>query len=865
MNNLNTINLKKYLNKYLFGGSSTSNHLDIPDGPTEITRDMVPNREITSVNIPNSVTSIGDYAFGETPLNNVTIGNSVTSIGDSAFEETQLTNVTIPSSVTTIGNGAFARTQLTNVTIPNSVTSIGIRAFVRTPLTNVTIPNSVTGIGKSAFAYTQLTNVTIPNSVTSIGNGAFANTQLTNVTIPNSVTSIGDFAFARTPLTNVTIPNSVTSIGNYAFADTQLTNVTIPNRDTYIADNAFDSNVIITRVNTDVQPTRNAVVSPTDDPNHLNIRDGTTEITQSMVPRSTTSVTIPNSVTSIGNGAFNNTQLTNVTIPNSVTTIKVGAFSGTPLTNVTIPNSVTRIEYYAFARTQLTNVTIPNSATRIAHNAFPPGIRINRGDPTVPPNAAVPPTDDPNHLDIPVGTSDTTSNSQSIRDNTLTIERFIRQLPNLRDKPIVEIDRNSVFRSILKHKNELFNNDVKIKFKGEDGIDCGGLKREFFTLLGDEMIKKYFYEDDGNYCIIKNEDDMGEATIPVDDYYFIGQLFAYAIIVKANINIRLHPVLLHMILNSTYDNHTVDIKNTKGREILSLINGTTDYIKKLGFILDNINKELKYQDRKTNNMDSLQEIKDIMDKYDSTIKDRMPLGRYFTILNMSEVEWQSMDSAQKSLCISEGGMLCSLFEGQIEIPFEKKEWFIDFIIRSYIYGKTLDETETFIRGFHNIIEPKLLRGLSPKDLNTLIAGNSTIDINMFLAAVDFINVGDKLELIHQIIREYAEEDPTYLNEFLYWITGKKTLPHDGFNEFGRQLEVRFRGQFDIEDGRIASHTCSHFVYVELPHNLLVDEVNETSKNKLVQALSKVMIQSYSEGTYNLTGGGNRITLLKNFI
>jgi len=379
------------------------------------------------------------------------------------------------------------------------------------------------------------------------------------------------------------------------------------------------------------------------------------------------------------------------------------------------------------------------------------------------------------------------------------------------------------------------------------------------------MIKKYFYEDDGNYCIIKNEDDMGEATIPVDDYYFIGQLFAYAIIVKANINIRLHPVLLHMILNSTYDNHTVDIKNTKGREILSLINGTTDYIKKLGFILDNINKELKYQDRKTNNMDSLQEIKDIMDKYDSTIKDRMPLGRYFTILNMSEVEWQSMDSAQKSLCISEGGMLCSLFEGQIEIPFEKKEWFIDFIIRSYIYGKTLDETETFIRGFHNIIEPKLLRGLSPKDLNTLIAGNSTIDINMFLAAVDFINVGDKLELIHQIIREYAEEDPTYLNEFLYWITGKKTLPHDGFNEFGRQLEVRFRGQFDIEDGRIASHTCSHFVYVELPHNLLVDEVNETSKNKLVQALSKVMIQSYSEGTYNLTGGGNRITLLKNFI
>ena len=110
-----------------------------------------------------------------------------------------LTSVTIPNSVTSIGDSAFSGcTGLTSVTIPNSVTSIGVSAFLGcTGLTSVTIPNSVTSIGDYAFSEcTGLTNVTIPNSVTSIGGYAFSEcTGLTNVTIPNSVTSIGDNAF----------------------------------------------------------------------------------------------------------------------------------------------------------------------------------------------------------------------------------------------------------------------------------------------------------------------------------------------------------------------------------------------------------------------------------------------------------------------------------------------------------------------------------------------------------------------------------------------------------------------------------------------------------------------------------------------
>jgi len=110
-----------------------------------------------------------------------------------------LTSIIIPNSVTSIGNGAFFKCSgLTSVTIPNSVTSIGDDAFAYcTGLTSVTIPNSVTTIGDYAFCGCGgLTSITIPNSVTSIGDRAFFGCSgLTSVTIGNSVTTIGEYAF----------------------------------------------------------------------------------------------------------------------------------------------------------------------------------------------------------------------------------------------------------------------------------------------------------------------------------------------------------------------------------------------------------------------------------------------------------------------------------------------------------------------------------------------------------------------------------------------------------------------------------------------------------------------------------------------
>jgi len=167
-----------------------------------------------AVTIPDSINFlpveiIGDYAFFLcTSLTSITIPNNITSIGESAFGFcTSPTNITIPNSVTSIGDDAFGNcTSLTSITIPNSVTSIGNFVFYECySLTNVTIPNGVTSIGDDMFwNCTSLTSITIPNGVTSIGVWAFSGTRLTSVTTPNSVTSIGYGAFYTCPsLTNV--------------------------------------------------------------------------------------------------------------------------------------------------------------------------------------------------------------------------------------------------------------------------------------------------------------------------------------------------------------------------------------------------------------------------------------------------------------------------------------------------------------------------------------------------------------------------------------------------------------------------------------------------------------------------------------
>ena len=333
--------------------------------------------------------SIYYYYVSSTELAVCYRGSNVT-----LYDNEYMGNVVIPEtviyngvtySVTCIGENAFYNCSgLTSITIPNSITSIGNYAFEGcSGLTSIIIPNSVASIGYGVFEYCRgLTSITIPNSVTSIGDGAFSRcSSLTSITIPNSVTSIGEGAFYEcSSLSSIAIPNSVTNIGASAFYGTAW------------YDNQPDGVVYAGKVAYKYKGTM---------PSNTNVvlDEGTLGISSSAFSGCSglTSITIPNSVTNIGDNAFNKTGWYNNqpdglvyagkvaykykgTMPSNTNTvlnegtlgISSSAFSGcSGLTSIIIPNSVTNIGSEAFREcTSLTNVTIGNSVTSIGDLTF---------------------------------------------------------------------------------------------------------------------------------------------------------------------------------------------------------------------------------------------------------------------------------------------------------------------------------------------------------------------------------------------------------------------------------------------------------------------------------------------------------------
>ena len=210
--------------------------------------------------------------------------------------------------------------------------------------TDVVIPyeiegNEVVCIGFAAFSVSglQLTSVVIPKSITTIGERAFNAGKFTNITIPDSVTTIDKYAFSHCDnLTSLIIPDSVTSLGKGICSTcSKLTSVTFPNSITGITGFSLHGESFVV-------------------PNHITWID-----VYGLAGSTFTNITIPNSVTRIGDHAFYGcSNLTNITIPDSVTSINDMTFCYcSSLTNITIPSAVTSISKTAFINSS-SNLTI---------------------------------------------------------------------------------------------------------------------------------------------------------------------------------------------------------------------------------------------------------------------------------------------------------------------------------------------------------------------------------------------------------------------------------------------------------------------------------------------------------------------------
>ena len=382
------------------------------------------NQEIESYIIPDSVTSIGDGAFGCcSSLSSLVIPDSVVNIKGNPFylwkgkleclsasfiyEDNVLFNmdksklisyrnqeaksfiipngvmsiekyafsgcsslisISVPKSVTSIGDGAFdGCSSLSSIAISDSITSISAWTFDGCKsLRSLIIPDSVTCIGNEAFrGCSSLCSLVIPDSVTSIGDGAFDGcSSLRSLIIPDSVTSIGDGAFSScSSLRSLVIPDSVTSIGNGVFSScSSLRSLVIPDSVVNIKGNPFCYWKGKLECLSASFIYEDNVLFNMDKSKLISFRN-----------QEAKSFIIPDGVMSIGKCAFVDCySLVSISIPNSVTSIGEESFIDcSSLRSLVIPDSVTSIGDGAFwGCSSLSSLVIPASVTSIGAWAF---------------------------------------------------------------------------------------------------------------------------------------------------------------------------------------------------------------------------------------------------------------------------------------------------------------------------------------------------------------------------------------------------------------------------------------------------------------------------------------------------------------
>ncbi len=377
--NLKTISLPYFLTtvpQSCFSGCTALT--EVTFGPNVTTMGLSAFAGCTSletITLSESLTAVPTTCFQNcTALKSVQFGSKVTLISSRAFEGTgALKSIVIPASVTKIDGTAFQNSDLSEgITFAqgSKLTSIGYSAFKGAKMPELILPNSVTTLGTSSnpsiigaqntSQNTTLKRVVLPAnaSYTNIGANSFAYcTALKSVTIPSQITQISNSAFTYTALTEVELPADLTTIGTSAFSYTPLTEVQFPAALTSIGERAFYSCSELAAINLSSCPELKSIG------------------VQAFMNCALTEVGIPANVTEIKASAFNANPITSLTLGESLVTIGDNAFQGHSLSELTLPATLATIGAYAFDATKeekstISKLVIPASVSSIGLNAF---------------------------------------------------------------------------------------------------------------------------------------------------------------------------------------------------------------------------------------------------------------------------------------------------------------------------------------------------------------------------------------------------------------------------------------------------------------------------------------------------------------
>ena len=381
-----------------FYNCSSLEYADIPDSVTSVgNASFSACKSLKDITIPQGMTDINQFAFsGCSSFSELTIPDSVTSIADHAFGNcTGLYKVTIPDSITTIEQGVFMNcTNLSEVNLPDSIKTIRYQSFWGcTSLTGITLPPETETIESFAFKEcSSLAEITFPESVTSIGGRSFESCpELKNIYVLNPQAEISENAFGymysvSTPIDGVTIHGYANSTAQKYADSNSISFEALP--DNQCGENctwSFDSKTGTLTISgsgdmTDYTDSSAPETKPwlylRDNIKSIIVEEGVTSVTNFAFSgiNALLTVSLPKSLTSIGNTAFENCEsLKSVTIQgNSLQSIGYEAFSGcSSLESITLPDSIKSVGDGAFfGCTSLKKANIPTAVTEIGNGMF---------------------------------------------------------------------------------------------------------------------------------------------------------------------------------------------------------------------------------------------------------------------------------------------------------------------------------------------------------------------------------------------------------------------------------------------------------------------------------------------------------------